>query len=162
MNKPKIDLPKDEKILFESGPAILTNQRLLANWKGGDGKASDEALIKDIESFQKFNGGQEFRIGPALQFGAAGLTLTLVEFVIPDLPTIASGVLFLLGAIGIVTCVYMVLSSLLRVRPNTTIFFKIRGTLQDPNTRIVVSFPGHENREAEELTRRFARAKRGL
>ena len=98
----------------------------------------------------------------ASQFGAAGLTLVSVEFVIPDLPEFVSGLLFLLGAIGILASVYLAISSLLRVRPNTIILFKMRATLQARNKRIAVAFPGMENAEADELTRRFTRLKRGL
>ena len=162
MSKRKIDLSGDEEVVFESGPAILTNQRLLANWKGGHSQPSDEALLKDLESFQKFNGGQESGMAAASQFGAAGLTLVSVEFVIPDLPEFVSGLLFLLGAIGILASVYLAISSLLRVRPNTIILFKMRATLQARNKRIAVAFPGMENAEADELTRRFTRLKRGL
>ena len=162
MNNRKIDLSNGEEVVFESGPAILTNQRLLANWKGGDSRPLDEALLKDLESFEKFNGGQESGMTAASLFGAAGLALVSILFVIRDLPEFVSGVLFLLGAIGIVAGIYLAVSSLLRVRPHTVILFKIRATLQAPNKKIMVAFPGMENAEAEELTRRFTRLKRGL
>ena len=65
--------------------------------------------------------------------------------------------LFLAGSLAAVIGLYLVLNSLFRPAPNTTIIFPV---LQGDD--IIVSYPEWDNPEAEELVRRFARAKRGI
>ena len=52
---------------------------------------------------------------------------------------------------------YLVLRSLVRVQPHTTVFFRISNGEDVP-----VSFPGRENPQADELIRRYSRARSGL
>ena len=162
MSKHKIDLSDGEEVVFESSPAILTTRRLLANWKGDDGSASDEALLKNLESFQKFNGGRESQMATARQCIGVGLALISIEFVFPNIPKILASVLFLLGACGLLFGIYLVIVNFLRIRPHTIIFFKLRLTAGTSNERITVAFPGDDNPEAEELTRTFTRLKRKI
>ena len=162
MSMHKIDLADNEEVVFESIPAILTTHRLLANWKKDDEHASDEASLKDLESFQKFNGGQESRGSTARQCIGAGLALISIEFVFQNLPEILASLLFVLGACSVVFGIYLVLTTILRIRPHTIIFFKLRLTPQTSGERITVAFPGNDNPEAEKLTRTFTRLKRKI
>ena len=65
--------------------------------------------------------------------------------------------LFLAGSLAAVIGLYLVLNSLFRPAPNTTIIFPV---LEGDD--IIVSYPEWDNPDAEELVRRFARAKRGI
>ena len=159
MNSRKEDLLENEEILFESETNVLTNQRLIADWKSGsDAKPEDEVFLKDIIDFRTFSGGQDSRAKQGLQIGAAGIVLTLIEiFLSTSLPEVLDTILFMAGALGIVFGVYMVLRSFTRLRPHTTILFRVDGRRD-----IAVSFPGRNNPEADELIRQYTRNKRGL
>ena len=158
MNVRRFELLEGEEVLFESGPAVLTNRRLLANWEGGDGgRASNEALLKDIASFEKINGGQDSRYKLAMQLGAIGVVLIAIEFSIPDPSKNVDALLFFFGSLGILGGAHFSLASLLRAKPQTTVLFATRSEKD-----VSVVFPGRDNPTADELTRRFLRAKRGL
>ena len=158
MDAHRIDLLANEEIIFESGSAVLTNQRLLVNSEDAAGdETSDEAFLRDIVSFQKVTGGQESRAKPGAQVLAVGAVLLAAEAVLPALPERLGAVVFLLGGVAVVIGVYLLLSSAFRVRPRTTVLFLVRGTRE-----MAVVFPGRDNPEADELTRLFARARRRL
>ena len=158
MNERRIDLSEDEEILFESGPAVLTNRRLVGNLGGAaPGDSWGEVLLKDVASFKKMSGGQESRLKLGLQSTGIGAVLVLLEILIQDLPTILENILFLAGALAVLVGAYLSMSSLFRVKPHTSVLFVIPGEKD-----AAVAFPGRDNPEADELTRRFVRAKRGL
>ena len=153
------DLSENEEILFEGGTSVLTNQRLLANWKpGNNAKPDDEVFLKDIADFRKINGGQQSRIKDGLIIGAVGAVLTLIEILFSSsLSDLLDTVLFLAGALGIVFGLYLVLRSFTRIKPHTTILFRVDGRRDIP-----VTFPGQNNPEADKLLRHYTRTKQGL
>ena len=127
----------------------------------GGPKEPSEAPIGQISRFQKVVGGNDSRMALGGQFAAVGLALiglqVAIETIGPDVPDKLESAVFLLGAVIVVIGLYMALDSLLRVRPHTTLFFLTMG-----KNDLIVSFPGRHNPEADELTRHFARVKRGL
>jgi hypothetical protein len=159
MNANKVELAEGEKILFEADAAVLTNRRLVSYWKRADkdARGPQEALLKDIASFKKINGGQESHLKLGLIAFAIGAILTIIEVLVPSLGQMADSILFLAGSLGIVGGLYFILRSVVRVKPNTTVFFQVPGAKDVP-----VTFPGRDNPKADELTRHFQRAKRGI
>ena len=154
MNAERVDLQAGEQIIFDEGSVVLTNQRLLANWGGG---TSDEAPLRDIESFQTNNGGQESRLALGVKAVAVGIGLILIETVATFLPDKVDIILFMLGACGIVVGLYFISVTPFQVSAHTSVRFKVPSA-----TEIEVRFPGKNNPAADELTRRFVRAKRRL
>ena len=160
MNADKVELLKNEKILFVRENVVLTSQRVLANWhkKGGESPAN-VAFIKDVATVRKLTGGKDRSIKSGLQLLVAGAVLVAMEiaFTYADvLPAggVADVILFLAGAVTFLTAVYILIGALLGPKPHTTllfVFFKSRD--------IGVSFPGYANPDAEELARLFERAK---
>lgn len=161
MNANKVELAEGEKILFEADAAVLTNRRLVSYWKRAekDARGPQEALLKDIASFKKINGGQESHLKLGLIAFAVGVVLTVIEVFLPSLDNgqMLESILFLAGSLGIVGGLYFILRSVVRVKPNTTVFFQVPGAKDVP-----VTFPGRDNPKADELTRHFQRAKRGI
>lgn len=161
----QFELLEGERVILEKGPAVLTNKRLLANWHSVDGKGqqpADQAFLKDIASFKKLSGGQESRVKPGLRWLGLGVAIIVAEVILTTFDIIPAGtlvesILFLAGALALVVGLYMLQSSLFRTRPHTTVFFSVPGS---PD--IAVTFPGRNNPDADELTRQFLRAKRGL
>ena len=157
-----VQLIEGEEIVFESDPAILTNRRLIARpgRMGGPGEAAEAPLV-EISRFQKVVGGHDGRVTLGSQFAAAGLALiglqVAVETLGPDISDKLETAVFLLGAVSVVIGLYLALDSLFRLRPHTTLFFLILGKKD-----LIVSFPGRHNPQADELTRHFARVKRGF
>ena len=156
MSTHTIDLLEDEEIVFESDEAVLTNRRLIA-WKGNNPEPFREALVKDITRFEKISGGQENRIKPGLTSGASGIALVAIQTVLPDGVSAIKSVMFLIGALGIIVGLHLVSTTLLRLKPHTTVLFDVPGSKEVP-----VSFPGRDNPKADDLTRGFTRAKRGF
>ncbi len=161
----QFELLEGERVILEKGPAVLTNKRLLANWHSVDGQGqqpADQAFLKDIASFKKLSGGQESRVKPGLRWLGLGVAIIVAEVILTTFDIIPAGtlvesILFLVGALALVVGLYMLQSSLFRTRPHTTVFFSVPGS---PD--IAVTFPGRNNPDADELTRQFLRAKRGL
>ena len=154
-----IELLEGEEIVFEGGTGVLTNQRLFAYRKPGfEVGAENVALLSDITEFKKVSGGQDSRVRQGLTLGGVGLLFTVLELSIgSNLPELLDILLFMVGALGIVLGAYLVLRSVLRIHPHTTVFFRIQNGDDVP-----VSFPGRDNPEAENLIRLYSRAKRGL
>lgn len=159
MNANKVELAEGEKVLFEADSAVLTNRRLVSYWKRAekDAKGPQEALLKDIASFKKINGGQESHMKLGVSAFVVGAVLTIIEVLVPSFGQMADSILFLAGSLGVVGGLYFILRSVVRVKPNTTVFFQVPGSKDVP-----VSFPGRDNPKADELTRHFQRAKRGI
>ena len=152
-------LAEDEEIIFESETNVLTNQRLFANWKSGtNAKPGDEAFLKDITDFRKITGGQVSRSKEGLIIGAVGVVFALVEtFFGTSFPELIETIVFMIGALGIVIGLYLILRNFARMKPHTTIFFGVNG-----RTDMLVSFPGRDNPDADELIRHYSRTRRGL
>ncbi len=158
MESQNVTLQKDEQVVLEQDGAVVTDRRILA-LKGDPGPAAiwDEAGIKDILTVQMLSGGQESRIQPGIKLvvvgglvaGAEALAETFV-----DLPGFL-GIVFLVGLIAFMFGMYFIMSSVLRVKPHTSVFFVVPGRKD-----IRVSFPGRENAQADELMRAFGRVKR--
>lgn len=152
-------LPQEE-VMYEGPSAVLTNHRLMANFgRSGDGSC-EEALLTDIAPPKKYNGGKySHKYGGARLLVAGGVVLG-VEFLLEEtvglIETIAA-ILFMVGALGVIVGLYYIIVGLLQVKPNTTLVFpKMDGG------EIIVPFSDWDNPDAEELTRQFARAKRGF
>lgn len=158
-----VQLQESEQVLFENERVVLTNQRVLANFKttANGTTPRDQALIKDIATVQQVNGGQESRLGPGLKLFGAGVALgaleLILDFVLGSIPRLVDGLLFLVSAVLVGVGGYMLVTSFVRVMPHTTVLFIIFGRKE-----IAVTFPGKCNEEADKLANAFARAKRAL
>ncbi|MBM3948622.1 MAG: hypothetical protein FJ312_05185 [SAR202 cluster bacterium] len=158
-----VQLQEGEQVLFENERVVLTNQRVLANFKttGNGTTPRDQALIKDIATVQQVFGGQESRLGLGLKLLGAGVALGALQliwyFVLGSIPRHVEGLLFLVSAVLAGVGGYMLVTSFVRVMPHTTVLFIIFGRKE-----IAVTFPGKFNEEADKLANAFARAKRAL
>ena len=155
-----VNLRQDEEILSEAQWAVLTNQRLVAALNRKDrSEITDEAELSDVVSFKKSNGGQESRMRPGLQFLGAGAVITVFQIVFNSLlpSEYVEIALFLLGAAGILIGLYLVIGSLMRIKPFTVVVFTVVGARDIP-----VHFPGQDNPEADRMANLFTRTKRGI
>ena len=155
MDQTKIRWHSGEQVLFDKGPAVLTNQRLVAEALGADG--SVETRLGDLASFRQVNGGEESRVRQGSQATGGGVALLTIGWLASDASDLIEMILFVIGALALIFGIYLVLSSTIRVKPHTLVHFQT-SALQD----VIVSFPGWDNSDAEELTRIFVRAKRAL
>ncbi|MCY3542970.1 MAG: hypothetical protein OXI16_03705 [Chloroflexota bacterium] len=156
----EVNLRADEEILSEADWAVLTNQRLVAALNRKDRtEITDEADISDVVSYKKSNGGQESRLQPGLMFLGAGAAITVLQIIFATaIPSqTAEIVLFLLGAVGILVGFYLVIGSLMRIKPFTVIVFTVVGSRDIP-----VHFAGQDNPEADRMINLFTRTKRGI
>ena len=156
----EVNLRQDEEILSEAQWAVLTNQRLVAALNRKDRtEITDEAELSDVVSFKKSNGGQESRMRPGLQFLGAGAVITVLQVVFNSLlpSEYVEIALFLLGAAGILIGFYLVIGSLMRIKPFTVVVFTVVGARDIP-----VHFPGQDNPEADRMANLFTRTKRGI
>ena len=156
----QLNLRGDEEILSEAEWAVLTNQRLVAALNRKDRtEITDEADLSDVVSFKKSNGGQESRMQPGLMFLGAGAAITVLQILFVDLlpSQLVETILFLLGAAGVLIGFYLVIGSVMRIRPFTVVVFTVVGARDIP-----VHFPGQDNPEADRMMNLFTRAKRGI
>jgi len=155
-NKRQFELLEDEEVLLEKGPAVLTNQRLLANWRRSKGQVVwDETRLKEIGEVRRVDGGVESRIQRGLTAGAIGIVLILSDAVLRNFSTELGAIAFLVGALIFAYGLHLLIRSYLRHRPHTTLVFSV------PEAKdIVVSFLGRDNPDAEEFNRACARARR--
>lgn len=156
----RVELIREEDILYESERAVLTNKRLLANLdRKRVNEVTDDVPLGDIASFKKSTVGQESRIRP----GTVGVTLGVVMLIVSSVTNALSlgifleSATFLVGAMAVLMGIYFVLSSFLRIKPATTLQFNVVGERD-----IIVYFPGKDNPEADEMARIYVRAKRGI
>ena len=156
----QLNMRQDEEILSEAEWAILTNQRLVAALNRKDRtEITDEAELSDIVSFKTSNGGQESRMQPGLMFLGAGAALTVLQILFVELlpSQLVETILFLLAAAGVLIGFYLVIGSVMRIRPFTVVVFTVVGARDIP-----VHFPGKDNPEADRMTNLFTRTKRGI
>ena len=161
----RLELLEGERVLFEREHVVLTNLRLMANWSGG--RAGNVVTVKDIDGVRRIDGGQESRMGAGLRALAAAAALAAVQvpldaFLISrsDAPTgvnIVNTLLFVAWAVAAGAAAYLILTSLVRVRPHTSLMF-VRFRAKD----VIVSFPGRNNGDAAELRAAFEREKRSM
>ncbi len=71
--------------------------------------------------------------------------------------TVMETVLFLLGAVGILVGLYFIIGSVMRIKPFTVVVFNVVGARDIP-----AHFPGNDSPDADNMTRLFVRAKRGI
>ena len=71
-----INLLKDEVVVYEDAAAILTNKRLLTDFKNGIHKNSIEIGL--IDGVRQVDGGQENRIVLGVKALALGIGLSLI------------------------------------------------------------------------------------
>ncbi len=155
MESQNVTLQKDEQVVLEQDGAVLTDRRILSR-RSGSGAAAvwDEAIIKDVLTIKTVSGGQESRVDPGLKSAAVGALVATAGALVDsftDQGTVGGGA-FIIGLIIFMAGVYLILSSVLRVKPHTSVFFVIPGRKD-----IRVSFAGRENARADDLTRAFAR-----
>ena len=158
--QPQIELLSDEEIRFQDDQVIVTSRRLIGNLDSSPVGKYTGINLSEVGPPNKFNGGRYGRQGLGLRLMFGGLAIIVVEVLIQmqfDLNQQIEAGLFLAGSLAAVIGLYLVLNSLFRPAPNTTIIFPV---LQGDD--IIVSYPEWDNPEAEELVRRFARAKRGI
>ena len=148
-----------EEVLYQTERAVLTNKRLLASLdRKSRNQTTDEADLKDISGFQKLSGGQESRMKQGVISLIIGLALKLIQVVLSGSVSYKiEGFFFMVSALAILIGIYLVLSSYMRIQPNTTVVFNVVGSRDIP-----VRFPGKDSPLADEMTRLFARTKRGL
>ena len=154
-----VSLESGEEVLYEADRAVLTNKRLLAYLdKNSKNLPTDDVPLTDIAGFKKLSGGQESRMKQGVISLIIGMVLTLVQFVlIGKVSYTVDGIIFMVSTLFILGGVYFSLNSLIRIRPNTTVLFSVVGSRDIP-----VRFPGKDSPSANEMTRLFARAKRGI
>ena len=154
-----VRLESGEEVLHETNRVTLTNKRLLANLdKLSDNQPTDDVALTDIAGFKKMSGGQESRMRHGVIALLVGLVLTIFQLALSDrVSYTVDGFVFMVSALLILLGVYFTMTSLIRIRPNTLIVFNVVGSRDIP-----VRFPGRESPSADEMTRSFARAKRGI
>ena len=155
MDQTKIRLHSGEKVLFDKGPAVLTDQRLVTETVGADRPV--ETPLEDLASFRQVNGGLESRAREGSQAIGVGLVLLVIGTLARGASELIEAILFVIGALAFLLGIYFVSSSAIRVKPHTLLLFQ---TILSED--VVVTFPGWDNPDAEELTRVFVRAKRAL
>ena len=96
---------------------------------------------------------------PGLMFLAAGAAITVLQVIFATaIPSqTVEIILFLLGAAGILVGFYLVIGSLMRIKPFTVIVFTVVGSRDIP-----VHFAGQDNPEADRMINLFTRTKRGI
>ena len=79
----KVQLERDEEVVFESERAVLTNQRLLANLdRKNIEQVTDEIPLKNVLDFKKSNGGRASRTRGGLKVLGVGLVVMLIQVVL--------------------------------------------------------------------------------
>ena len=162
---PDIELLDDEEIRFQDEQVVVTNRRIInaaaLGDAGGDAGRYDGVSLGDVGPPNKFNGGQHGRRALGVRLLALGLAVvvfqTIFSSAIKSVLAQLEAALFLIGSLAAVVGLYLVLNSLFRPAPNTTIIFPV---VQGED--IIASYPDWDNPTAEELVRAFARAKRGV
>ena len=155
MEQSRISLQRDEEVLFEKGPAVLTNRRLVADAMNIE--ETVEVPLGDIATFKLFNVGHQSRLGQGIQASAGGVAALVLGTLARSASELLEGILFVVGALILLLGLYYLLTTAVRIRPRTTVLFETAAA-QD----VALSFPDWDNSDAKELTRVFARAKRAL
>ena len=158
---PSIELMEDEEIRFQDDQIVVTNRRIIGV-SGSEGLGRyDGVSLGDVGPPNKFNGGQHGRRALGIRLLVVGVAIIIPQIYFTGAIRAIAGwldaALFLVGSLGVVVGLYLVLNSLFRPSPNTTVIFPV---IQGDD--IIASYPGWDNPDAEDLSRAFARAKRGI
>ena len=155
----KVQLKRDEEVVFESERAVLTNQRLLANLdRKNIEQVTDDVPLTNVLNFEKSNGGRASRTNAGLKVLGVGLLVMLIQVVLAStLPDLLETLLFLAASAAIVIGIYFLLDGVLRIKPFTTVMFKVMDSRD-----VHVYFDGMYNTEADELTRLYVRTRRDM
>ena len=150
-----------EDALFADDRIAVTARRLVGNFGSAKEGAFDEAELGEVGAPNRFNGGYQSRRPLALRLLGGGLAVVVVSAIFSDalgaVHYTIEPLVFLIGALSATVGLYLLLNSLFRNRPNTTIIFPVLA-----GDEIIASYPDWDNPRADELTRHFARAKRSL
>ena len=156
----RVNLLRSEEIRFEDEFVVLTDKRLIGNFAAGSDGDFDASELRDIGPPDKFNGGYQSRRTIGLQLLLGGAAIVIVSSAarsVIGVHQMAEAVLFLVGALSATVGLYLVLNSLFRNAPNTTVIFPVID-----GEDIVASYPDWDSPKADELIRQFARTKRGI
>ena len=159
--QPRVQMLHDEEIVFEDEQTIITNKRLIGNFGVAKDVEFNAYDLTEVGTPNKFNGGQYGRRAIALRLLIGGSVVVVAgavfRSIIIQLGYLAEPLVFVAGAVASMVGLYMLLNDLFRPKPNTTVIFPIFD-----GRDIISSYPDWDNPEAEELTRSFARVKRGM
>ncbi len=160
-----ITLLEDEELLFQDEVATLTNKRLLTDFKTGVPKNSVE--IKLFDGVRQIDGGQENRIRMGIKAFVFGVILSSFQFLLDyffisdnnttQLIRIFNTLLFVIGAVSVGSGIYLIITSLLRIKPHTTLIF-VRFKGKD----IKVTFSNRNDPKALKLKRLFLKQQRSF
>ena len=160
-----IDLLKDEEVLYEDEVAILTNKRLLTDLKNGKPKKSVEIAL--VDGVRQIDGGQENRFWLGFKAFVIGVGLSLVQFFIDyflitesnstQMIRILNTIFFIIGAMTMGSGLYLIINSLLRVKPHTTLIF-VRFNGKD----VTATFRDRNAHKAFKLKELFLKQQRSL
>ena len=158
----------EEKILYENEIVVLTNERLIAkSLKKGSMEDWKETKIGDLFSPKKENGGKEGKLNLGSKMASAGFIMILMQMgpyyllninLVRFFGGFVENVFFAVSMLFLTIGGYFVLGSYLNPRPHTSVWFVCPGGGDD----VILIFDGWDNKEAEELSRQFRRAKRML
>ena len=166
-NERVVSIPQDgaaaveEAVLFADDRIAVTANRLVGNFGTAKEGAFDESELGSVGAPNKFNGGYQSRRGLAYRLLGVGLAVIVAgvyfQNVLRAIHYTLDPLVFLIGALAATAGIYLLINSLFRNRPNTTVIFPVL-----EGDEIIASYPDWDNPKAEELTRSFARAKRSL
>ncbi len=154
------DLLPDEQVMYEGPGVAVTSHRLMANFGRPDEGSFDESPLSDVASPKKYNVGKQSRRDIGIRLLIAGAIVLAFEVTLENAVAVndkLAALLFLVGAVGASVGLYMIIGGMYQIRPNTTMVFP-----KSDGGEIVVRFTDWDSPHADELTRQFARAKRGL
>ncbi len=83
MRAGEVELLEGEGVLLDSGPVVLTNQRLVARETALKGNPPASAFLRDIASFRRVQGGDESKLPRGMKLLAVGVAFLLLTFIIP-------------------------------------------------------------------------------
>ncbi len=162
-----VSIPQDgaaaveEAVLFADDRIAVTANRLVGNFGTAKEGAFDESELGSVGAPNKFNGGYQSRRALAYRLLGVGLAVIVAgvyfQNVLRAIHYTLDPLVFLIGALAATAGIYLLINSLFRNRPNTTVIFPVL-----EGDEIIASYPDWDNPKAEELTRSFARAKRSL
>ena len=160
MGKFDYHLFPNEQIMHEGPGTVVTNQRLIANFgRSGDG-SFDESALSELATPKKFNLGKKSHRVTGIRLMIAGAIVLAIEVFLENTDAIGdklAALLFLVGGVGASVGLYLIIGGMYQKEPNTTVVFT-----KSDGEEIIVRFTDWDNPHADELTRQFARAKRGF
>ena len=158
MTSNNLNLLNGERILFEDGPVVLTNQRLLPNPTHEHISTIIHPIyLTEVSSFRKITKGENSKLKLGVSMGLLGAMLIATEFLGLNIPSYLELFIFLVGISGIIGGTYLSLMNVIREKPKTTVLFFVPG-----GKNVYVTFNERDNPKADELTEIFIKAKKRL